>query len=424
MVTDEPGASGAEEQQQAPPQQSDDMQSTMRALEGMGGTNSFDVSDSEKSSLLNEQVEAPQEQQPTETNPQANTEAPVNNEAPAADNVAAEESGNEPQTGDEAPAENTLDSEMFSMKADEKTEENKGEDLGFDSFEDFDNFLSESDFGITKDNIREKLPELIDSSKKFEEVSKQNENLNAVFDNMPEDLFNAVKAWSNAEDYRSVINSAPKIDFEKKFEDHDQKEMVDSYFKGKVSEEDWEEFNDSDGDPDVKEKVESYLELAKGKYDLSQSKFNHEKSTYEDNAKKTLAVRQQAFSKSRENFPEAFKDTPLELKEDFIADVDKKLQTHQSILDVFVNPDGTLKENAHEMMGMATGGKSVVVQQAKAIRNKMLSQAREEVLDNTPDSAQIQKTGDQGSQTNAQVEQQKADDYVASILGTQEKKTY
>ena len=421
MVTEADNTAGAQEQQQQPVQ-SEEMTSAMSAISGMGGSNTFDVGNPtpEESSLHNEN---------SNQQPQAPVEAPVESQLTEQPSTVETTIEAPAETTAEAPAETVIESEMFeTVKVDDaQSSEDAPSTLGFESFDDFDKFLTDGNYGITKENIREKLPELIETQSKFEEVSKTNEHLNTVFDKMPEELYEAIKIWGNgggAEEYRAVINSAPSVDFSKKFEDHDSKEMVEAYFKNKVTEDDWEEFKDSDGDPDVKDKVASYIELASEKYSVSQSKFEHEKSTYETNAKQMLELRQAAFNSSRENFPKAFEGTTLEIKEDYIAKVDKSLQTQQSILAVFMNPDGSLKENAHEMMAMATEGKNVVIQQANALRNRMVSKAREEVLENTPDSHQMKKTADQGGNTNTEVEKQKIDNEVAEILGTTEQKTY
>jgi len=298
---------------------------------------------------------------------------------------------------------------------------------GFNSWEDFEGFINSAGYdGITKDNVTEKLTEAFENSKKHVQTSEQLKNYNSIFENLPADIMAGVRSWANGDsDYREKMNSVVTTDFSKGFDDHGAKGMVESYFPGKITSEEWAEYKEVDADPAVKEKVSSYLELTKEKYSLDQGRFEQQKINIENNAKETLAYRQSAFEKSRENFPKTFEEqSGFAVQSDYTAGLDNHVKDQQSVLAVFFNEDGSLKGDAHYRMAMALDGGDVVSQQAAALKNRIITQAREEVVKDAPEATGIKKTGDSTSLSNAEKSQQKINNYISQVLPGPDAKTY
>ena len=256
----------------------------------------------------------------------------------------------------------------------------------------------------------------------LDQVSNENKGFKTVFESLPSDLYNAILAWNEGNDYRSVIQEASRFSLDKAFEDHGNKEMVDSYFPGKITEEEWQDFKDPDGDLTVKEKIGSYVDLSKEKYSVDQSKHKMEASTYEQKASELNKTRQQAFEASRQQLPATFKES-FPIQESYINEVDKVAQNKDSILGLFYNQDGALKPEAHARIAMAMGGEELVKSQAEALKSKLMSQAREEVIRNTPDSIQIKKSAEQGA-SESELAQQNARKRAQELVGPPRSNTY
>ena len=305
----------------------------------------------------------------------------------------------------------------------EETGESQSQQPEFNFGDDFKDYLAKVDPTLTPDNFAQELPKLIEAKKSFEEASSQVTNFKTVFENMPADIYQAIEEWGKGNDYKSIFEQSNKIDFSKSFEDHGNKEMVDSFFEGKISQEEWEEFSDVDGASEVKAKVANYIDMAKDKYDIAKGKNEHEKSVYEANAAVFTQKRQSAFDTSRQDFPKRF-EGKLPIQEDYIQEVDKVVQSKDSVIAMFFNPDGTHKPDAHARMAMAMGGEELVLSQAQALKNKLVSQAREEVLRTTPDSHQIRSSADHGKASEMQLAEEKATRRAEEILGKPKEQSY
>jgi hypothetical protein len=311
-------------------------------------------------------------------------------------------------------------------KDEDKPSDQSPTQQGFEKWEDFENFVKEVGYdGITKENAAEKLTEVFENSKKVEEFSTKLKNYDLVWDNLPEDLMTGVRAWADGKDHREAMSSVPSLDLSKKFEDHGDEQLIEKYFPGQITSEEWEEAKEADADPQIKAKVSTYKDLSREKYNLDQAKFNQQKEAYQKNAQETMQKIQESFDKSREYFPKAFEESSgLPVQQDYVSEVDKVVKDQNSVLSVFFNADGSLKEDAHYRMAMALDGGDMVSQQAAALKNKLVTQAREEVVKDTPEATAIKKTGDQTSLSDAEKAQQRVKGYVSKVLPTPDDRTY
>ena len=415
------------------------MESTQRALgTGTEGSNTYGGGVEASSFNIEEARAASQAQAPapavnpleegiaTATAPAA--EAPVT-EVPAAE---------APVVAPQAPAENNLETGQdggaaaapeVSVSSEMTGEINFGAEpeveappVSFDLSEQFNKFLTEGEYGITGENISTELPKLIQQSKDFDDMSKTMDGYKAVFEKMPAELYGAIQAWNKGEDYMASINNATKFDLGKNFEDHGVTPMVDVYFEGKVTPEEWAEHKNPDGDQGIKDKVDTLIDLAKEKYSVDQGKHQLQVQNYERNAQVDLENQQKAFDISRNSLPERFKES-FPIKEEYIAQVDKLAQDRNAVLGLFYNPDGSLKPDGHIRLAMATGGEELVLSQAAALKSKLMSQAREEVIRNAPDSTEIRTASGQGM-SEMELAQQKAQKRAEELVGKPQKQTY
>ena len=309
-----------------------------------------------------------------------------------------------------------------------KPEEVKNEEtsVGFETWEDFDKWSEDGGHGITKENIKQELPKLVEAKGSLEASNKKIDDFNAVFENMPTELFKAIQVWNTGEaNWRDGIKNSDSTDFKLDFDKHDSKSMVDKYYPNEITADDWSEFKDKEtGDEDAKAKVQNHIDFAQKKYELDQQTFKQEIATYETNAKQNLELQQNAFNKSRENMPGLFEDTILTVDDNYISEVDKVAQTQASVLGIFYNPDGTLKPDAHQRIAMAMDGKGLVKEQANKLVKQIASKARQEVIEEIPDSQTIKKTSDQGGDTELEQSKKKVAEHINALFPADDTNTY
>lgn len=290
-------------------------------------------------------------------------------------------------------------------------------------FEDLEKFAKDNGFEDSKKFITE-LPNLIKTKEKVEEQSKTLSNYEAVFEAMPPELFEAIRRFSHGEDWRTAVGTTEPIDFSIEYGKQDTQKLVDKYYPGKISQEEWDEFKDKDGDESVKDKINNYLSLVQDKYSLDQEKFKTHKQQYETKAAQSIQARKESLDKSRASVFETFKSSGLNIDEKYVGGLDKTLSSDQAILSIFKNADGTLRTDAHQRLAMASDGFGLVTQYKNAIERKIVTKAREEILDRAGSGSQaIKKTGDT-PQAGIDEISSKVKKRVSEILPIADKKTF
>lgn len=412
---------------------------TAAALEGLGQPDSFSASSNEKP--LSEMIEVVK---PTSDGSQTNSEkkevSGENAEAIAGDKSAGAESQTQQSANTENTQQNaekvvegegeefTLDSPILGGKKTigEKKDADKDADpvTSFESIEDVNKFARANGFDDVK-SLAGKLPEMIKSHQQFEEVSKAKTNYEAIFEHMPPELFESIRKFSVGEDWRAHISSSEPVDFEADFSKHDSSKMVEKYYPNKISKEDWEEYNDKDGNAEVKTKVGEYLSLAKDKYALDQDKFKTHKEKIDRTASSAMEARTKSLQASKENVVKVFESSNLTIDEKYVGGLDKILSSDQAILSLFKNGDGTLKPDAHQKIAMASDGFGLVTQYQKQIEKRAVSKERADALDRAGSGSQaIKRSGDNVGVNSTKASEEKVRKYVDSILPTGNEQTF
>lgn len=142
--------------------------------------------------------------------------------------------------------------------------------------------------GITDPaSVLGELPKLRTSVASLQaDVEKQKADL-ALYDGLDEEAKNVVRMSLAGENWKEKVLSRPSLDYTLPFEKQDKKAMLDLYAKGKVSEDDMEEYLSEDGDAKSKALVEAVLEKA----ELLYSKDKEDVTTY--GAKRTAEIKAQ-----------------------------------------------------------------------------------------------------------------------------------
>lgn len=353
------------------------------------------------------------EQPQTTEQPAQTTEAPAQTAEQTTEQPTTEQTATTEESSQQLVVENPI---IGKMTIGEQAQQEDQTHQSFDTVEDWNQFLEGIDAGLTPENISQELPKIIERSNNFETVSQKMEGYENLLKQIPGELYKGIEAWSQGEDWRAqVAQAANAVDYETEFGKHDPKQMVERYSPGKLTTEDWEEFEDRDGDPDVKARVEEYLSLSEGKFNLEKKEYDLTKQTYEQNAERFVQMKQESFDKSREHALSTFNEAGMPVEESYIANVDKTMND-EMILSIFKNPDGTYKDNCHTSLIMAQDGFGLVKSLYDATKREIVSQVRTEVLDRTGDSPSVTKGG-QAELTEQQRSEEDIRKYVEKMAG-------
>lgn len=128
-------------------------------------------------------------------------------------------------------------------------------------------------------------------SGKAQEFEKKVKGFEAIFDNLPDEVFGVVQAALKNEDYRALMKDMIKetIDFNIPFDKQDKKEMLNYFYPGKFSDDD---FEDEDNNA-----VKFALEEASKKYSDAK-KANDSKPTFKQRFEEKTASEKKLINES------------------------------------------------------------------------------------------------------------------------------
>lgn len=186
----------------------------------------------------------------------------------AADKLAAEkvEAGNKPA---ETKKVNEIETPLFGKQelGKKKPEEKPVEFKEFSEIQDY----VKANYGIEDVNkfITESVPKFREQAQKMGEYEKKVNEFTKIFENIPEPLFNAVKSHLEGRSWKEEIEKAPKLDFNKKVDDHDKNKLIETYFPGKFSKDDFD--SEEEGNKKI---LEIAYDAAKRSYEADKTSFD------------------------------------------------------------------------------------------------------------------------------------------------------
>lgn len=291
-----------------------------------------------------------------------------------------DDGGEEEDGGDEKVKKTDTESEKkeieipenkFGFKA--KKEDKKENKVKIESFEDIPSVIK-TKYGQSIKDAKD-LPKFLETvdkwrsdSQNLEKVNKEKENAIAVFENLPADLLEDVKAYYRGEDYKATRENNT-LDFSKSADKQDEKKLVKHYFP--------DDFTDSDFESDEPSKdLKIAIKAAKDRYNL-------DKTAREQRAKsqvETAKQKEKAFKSSVEGSVKALKSDFPEMADDVVTNIKDTLESG-SLVSVFYNSDGTLKANAAKMLALAQHGEEFIGQLMEIAQQRGESRATEEFVE-------------------------------------------
>jgi hypothetical protein len=211
------------------------------------------------------------------------------------------------------------------------------------------------------------------------EVKKEYEALTADLQAMPSDIRMAVQLWANGEDHTSAFTSSQRLDFSGDYKGQDPESLVQHYFG-----EQYDELTTSLEDGDI-----------------SESEFDNSVRLLANSTKRLFAEDKQALEKEREEFTNRQKNEFQNLKKTALLSVENLSKAYPSFSksevakirtilvegkaeNLFVNADGTYKEDAAELVAYAMYGKKMLESVKKIAERQGESKANQKIVDSSP----------------------------------------
>lgn len=245
-----------------------------------------------------------------------------------------------------------------------------------------------SKFGIEAKEVKD-LPKFFESAQKWradaqkaETLEKENSNYKNILENTPAEIIDAMKMHFEGQDYTKAFANKPKFDYNKPVEKQDIKELVNHYYPGKFTEEDFT-------DEEPSSALEIAISSAQDKFNIEKQSIDARRATETEKANKRLESFKSSVNGSVEHLKRNFPD----MTTDDIQDVKSVIEGGpNAILSFFMNQDGTVKQEAAEMLAMAKHGKSEIERMMEAASNQTEGRINEEIVTRGADGPKPKKS--------------------------------
>lgn len=219
-------------------------------------------------------------------------------------------------------------------------------------------------------------------SQKLEETSREATGLREILENLPEHMVESIQKYYKGEDYMAPFKSLPKFDYKETAEKQDIKELVNHYFPGEFTEEDFAEETPH-------KSLQIAITASKDKYTVEKSSLETKRADEMLKADNRLAAIKTSVTSSVNHLKQTFPDT----LEENVKDIQSILEGgQQAVLGLIFNQDGTVKPEAAEGLMFLKHGKSEIEYMMQAAGHIAETKVAEDLLSRTADGPKP-KTG-------------------------------
>jgi hypothetical protein len=230
------------------------------------------------------------------------------------------------------------------------------------------------------------------------ELQSKVQNFENIWANMPDDLHKANMAWLKKEDYRAVLKKelSETIDITIPFEKQDKKTLLDFFYPGKFSSEDYEEEDRKDVEfayNSVKEKeFPSYVKSIGESRENYRKKLNDQETAQQEMLKSSAQESYSALTKNM-NLAEPNKQAIAKVMEG----------GYSSVAALFFTTDGKWKPDAAEKLNYLLHAKADLELAKKIIKNQVQSATNENIVTRMADHPTVSNTTNTANLTPEQI---------------------
>lgn len=352
--------------------------------------------------------------------------------APAAEEKKAEPKNKEEEEVVEEDAEKK-ENKTEAKEGEQKPEENQKKDvLGLNkrksaasdlSIEKPEDILGaiKSKYGQDLKDIKE-IPKFFESvdkmranAQKFEETNTKLSTLENELKALPPEFFEAFDMVAKGEDYSKAFTGKSAIKLDVPFEKQDKKALVNTYFPGKFTEEDFAEDAENKS-----ENLKMAEEAAEIKFKAEKQNYDSQRATMAARAENQLKLEKQAASSSVNNLKQRFPDIDSET---FNSVKDVVEGGAQKIMSLFFNKDGTIKPETALKLLMAEYHEDILESRIGQEKHAIETKVNEELVSRGADRPNPTRTNG-GAPEKLPDELQKQIDEMKKIGEMSSKRTF
>lgn len=211
------------------------------------------------------------------------------------------------------------------------------------------------------------------------EIRKEYEALTNDLQAMPQDIRMMVQMWANGEDYTKALNSSERLDFSDDFKNQNSESLVQHYF-GEQYDELVSEFEDGDiSESEFDNRIKLLASSTKRLFNEDKQALDKEREEFMDRQKSEFQNMKKTALLSVENLGKAYPD----FSKSEISKI-RGLLVEGKVDNLFMNADGTYKEDAAELVAYAMYGKKMLDSVKKVAKRQGESEANQKIVDSSP----------------------------------------
>jgi hypothetical protein len=240
-----------------------------------------------------------------------------------------------------------------------------------------------SKFFSSVDKWRTQAQEGADASKEYEALSSD-------LQSMPVEIKQAIQMWANGDDYANAFNTNQRLDFSGSFKDQDPENLVQHYledeYNGLVDKYNEDKLSDSD----FEDRVNLLARTTKRMFNQDAQALETEREEFVEKQRAESKALKESAILSVENLGKAYPD----FSRSEITKI-KRVLVDGSVDNIFVNSDGSYKEDAAELLAYAMYGKKLMESARNKAERQGESKANLKTVDSSPKNVRRQKSSDQ-----------------------------
>ena len=261
--------------------------------------------------------------------------------------------------------------------------------------EDVTKFMS--DFGYeSPEALKAVLDEHATYATQITELNNKVEGNDQIFKQMPKEMYNAVTAYFNGDkDWKNHVTD-DGVDYAKDVTSYNTKDMVDTFFPGEFSKEDWEEFNDVDGDVNIKKAINIAYKDASGKFETKQNEITTYQSGVAQSQSEARTLVDNSIGSTISNLSTQMKG----LSDPYVKSIESKIRNSE-IMSLFYEKDGSLKSDAAHRFILAQDGNDLIEKYKNLYTVQAQNKATQDILDRSPSTPDKTQGGSSTTKTEA-----------------------
>jgi hypothetical protein len=245
-------------------------------------------------------------------------------------------------------------------------------------------------FGLALKETKD-LPKFIEISQewrakaqKADDLETKNKEIIGFLESLPDDLLESLRIAEVGGNYREAFDNKPKFDYNIAADKQDIKALVNTFYPGKFTEEDFT-------DEEPSEVLQMAISSSKDKFTVEKQAHDTKRVQIMQKADQALkaqtAAAQNSVSRLAQSFPDMEKDNFTKVKTAIEGGPNH-------VLSLFYNKDGTAKPEAAELLTMAMYGKEEIDRMMQVSAHITETKINEDLISRGADTKKpVQTTG-------------------------------